>query len=247
MDSIEMVQDSILSAAYATLANDSTLVDPYIRIAGIHKARKKWTMELKIAEQLIRINPYNADANFTYADALLDNDHPDSAIVHLRRALRMEPEFVRARATLADAFTMKKMYDSALWHLDTALALNPRYAQAHWQRGSILAGLGRDSEAVASYQAAAELTPDSYSIWMTLSRLLLKVQEPERAADALAYVKQLDPDSADAAYLFADTSMKLGRTEVAKQAFEDFMLRFPRDRRALDAERMARRLQEGSP
>lgn len=246
-DSIEWVQDSILGAAYEALAGDSTLVDEYVRIAGIHKARKNWTQELRVAERLIRINPYNAVANFTFADALLDNSLPDSAILHLCRALHMEPEFARARTTLADAYMMKKAYDSALMQLDTALLLNPRYAQAHFQRALVLGTIGRDAEAAESYRIAAELTPESFSMWMALARALLKTNDYDQAVEVLAYLRQLRPGSADAAYLYAEISMKLGRVEEAAKAFEEFMLNFPRDRRALDAERLARRIREGTP
>lgn len=246
-DSIEFTQDSVISAANNAINGDSTVVDPYVQIVEIYKARKRFAQELQIAQRLIRIHPYNALANFTFADALLDNGLPDSAIVHLRRALVMEPEFVRARTTLADAYTMKKAYDTALWNLDTAIYLNPRYAQAHWQRGGILTTLGRDSEAVNDYQAAADLSPESFTIWMTLARTLLKIDHKERAADVLAYIRQFRPESSDATYLYAETSMKIGQVDEAVKAFEDFMLRFPTDRRALDAERLARRLREGSP
>lgn len=246
-DSIEMAQDSILTAASSALSEDSTVVDAYVQMVGVYKERRQYTQALQIAGRLIRINPYNALANFTFADALLDNGLPDSAIVHLHRAIVMEPEFVRARTMLADAYGMKKMFDSALWHLDTALALNPRYAQAHWQRAVILAACGRDSEAVENYQAAADLTPGSYTIWMALARALLKLNDRQRAVDVLAYIHQFDPQSADAAYLFAETSMKIGQVDDAAQAFEEFMLQFPTDRRALEAERLARRLRDGSP
>lgn len=246
-DSIERIQDSIISAATDAITRDSTTIDPYVQIVEVYRSRKRYTQELQVAQRLIRINPYNALANFTFADALLDNGLPDSAIYHLRRAIVMEPDFVRARTTLADAFAMKKAYDSAIWNLDTAILLNPRYAQAHWQRGGILTTLGRDSEAVYNYQAAADLSPESYTIWITLARTLLKVHENERAADVLAYIRQIRPESPDATYLYAETSMKIGQVDEAVRAFEDFVLRFPTDRRALDAERLARRLREGSP
>lgn len=246
-DSLERYQDSVLSSAFIALAADSTLVVEYEKIAAIYKARRKFTLELATTSRLIRINPYSPVGNFIQGDALLDNSLVDSAIVHLYRSLTLEPTFVRARTTLADAYKMKKAYDTALWMLDTAIAQNPRYAQAHSQRAEILTQLGRDTEAITSYRTASELLPSSFAIWMTLSRAYLKVRSYEDAIETLAYARSLNPNSADALYLYAESNYNGDQRDEAIKAYEEFALQFPLDRRALDAERLARRLRDAAP
>ena len=246
-DSLRQAQDSIITVANAAIAHDSTLVDEYAKIIAIHKSRKHYETELTVAGLMQGRNPGSALANFIYGDAQLDNGAPEKAIEPLQHALTIEPIFVRARATLAEAYTMMKSYDSALAQLDTALRSNPRYAQAHVQRAALLTQLGRDSEAVESYRAASELLPDTFGPWLKLGRALIKIGNYDEAIDALTYAMSLNSASADALYLFAEANEKGGHTAEATHAYEQFMLHFPTDRRALDAERAARALGGGRP
>jgi tetratricopeptide (TPR) repeat protein len=242
VDSLQRVQDSVYYAASIAIARDSTQLDEYQKIIAIYKARKRFDEELKIAQQMVAANPAAPTAYFAVGDAQLDNGAPELAIEPLGKALIIEPAFVRVRVVLAEAYAMLKSFDTALCHLDTAITFNPRYAQAHMQKAALLTQLGRDSEAVESYRAAAELLPDSFNPWMKLARGLFKAGRFEEAIDAVQYATTLNTNSSDALYLYAETCEQLGRITDAIAAYENFMLRFPTDRRALDAERAAREL-----
>lgn len=239
-------QDSILTAAYLALARDSTLLDEYQKIASIYKARKNYSEELRIGEKMIALNPYNPLANFVHGDALLDNSQPEKSIPSFQRVLLIEPRFVKARTALADAYTMMRSFDTAMLHLDTALMFNPRFAQAYLQRAAVLTELGRENEAVESYHAASELLPESFPVWMKYSRALVRSAQLEEAIATLKYTLSLNSESADALYLYAETNSRAGEPEEAARAYRDFMIRFPTDRRALEAERLARQI-NGDP
>lgn len=241
-DSLRRTQDSVLAAANQAIRGDSTLLDEYQKIIGVLKARRHYDAELTLGEKMIAANPGSALAYFTYGDAQLDNAMPDRAIGTLLKALIVEPRFVRARVTLAEAYMMMKSYDTALAQLDTAIAHNPRYAQAHVQRASVLAQLGRETEAIENYRAVSELLPDSYAHWLKLGRLLLDAGQPDEATEALEYAVVLNAESSDAHYFHAEALARSGRKEEAIKAYNAFWMRFPRDRRALDAERAAREL-----
>jgi tetratricopeptide (TPR) repeat protein len=246
-DSLRRAQDSIITAAYVAIAEDSSQVAEYQKIIAVYKARKQPLEELDVAERMLHANPASAMAHFVYGDVQLDNSDPGNAIIWLNKALTIEPNFVRAHTVMAEAYQMLGANDTALAHLDTALTLNPRYAQAHSQRATLLSQMGRDSEAVTNYRALCELKPEDIRMWLRLGRALVKVDELSEAADALGYAVTLDSTSADALYDFADASLKAGHSEEARKAFEKFMLTFPTDSRALEAERMARAMGGGKP
>lgn len=241
-DSLRRAQDSVINAAWQQIELDSTKVDEYQKIITIYKSRKRHSEQLQAAMLMAAANPTSAVSLFALGDAHLDNGAPDLALDPLSRALAIERSFVRARVTLAEAYTMLRQIDSAVMHLDTAVQLNPRYAQAHTQRAALLAQLGRDSAAIESYRAAAELLPDSFGPWMRLCSALVKVHSYEEALEVVQYVTTLNADSPDALYLYAEINMKLARNEEAAHAFESFMLRYPTERRALEAERIMREL-----
>lgn len=240
-DSLMRAQDSILLAANTRLASDSLSMESYLQIAAIYKERKQYRSELAIAERMVAVNPYSATANFIYGDALLDNESPYQAIPPLQRTLQMEPGFVRARTTMADAYAMRRSFDTALAHLDTAIRTNPRYAQAFLQRAELLAELGRDSAAMEDYQAAGELAPEDTTVWLHLVRIQVKTYRHAEALPVLEYLLSRDT-TAEILYTFADAAEHAGETAQAVTAYERFMLRFPRDRRALEAERALLRL-----
>ena len=242
IDSLSRAQDSIIDASLEVIMRDSTSIEEYQKIIAIYKSRKRFSEELALATQMASANPASSAAAFAVGDAQLDNGAPDLAIPLLNKALLLEPTFVRARVALAEAYTMLRATDTALAHLDTAVAMNPRYAQAQIQRGILQAQLGHDSAAAESYRAAAELLPDSYGAWMRLARGLMKINAYDDAIQAVEYVMTLDSESSDALYIFAEAHLKLGHREQAAQSFEQFMLRYPTDRRALEAERIAREL-----
>ncbi len=241
-DSLRRVQDSIIAEASRAIGGDSTLVDEYQKIVAIYKSRKHHSEQLQLAQSMAAANPRSAAAQFLVGDAQLDNSAPELAITPLQLALSLEPTFVRVHVTLAEAYSMMQSYDTALLHLDTAIRLNPRYAQAHVQRATILTQLGRDSAALDDLHAAAELLPDSFSPWLRLARAHRKLGNYTEAIDAAQYAMNLNAESPDALYLYAELLAKLERRNEAAQAFERFMLKFPTERRALEAERQMREL-----
>lgn len=241
-DSLRRVQDSIIAEASRAIGGDSTLVDEYQKIVAIYKSRKHHAEQLQLAQSMAAANPRSAAAQFLVGDAQLDNAAPELAIAPLQLALSLEPTFVRVHVTLAEAYTMMQSYDTALLHLDTAIRLNPRYAQAHVQRATILTQLGRDSAALDDLHAAAELLPDAFGPWLKLARAHRKLGNYTDAIDAAQYAMNLNAESPDALYLYAELLVKLERRSEAAQAFERFMLKFPTERRALEAERQMREL-----
>jgi tetratricopeptide (TPR) repeat protein len=239
-DSTGRTQDSILTSAFIALAKDSTLIDEYQKIIAIYKTRKQYQQELQAADHMISAVPSSDIAYYTLADAELDNGDPDAAIDALHRALVIEPAFPKALTLMAEAHSMNKNTDSALYYLDQAIAQNPRYAQAHSQKAMLLTQLGRDRDAVESYRAASELLPDSYDAWLKYAKALLRSGDTTESLGVLHYVITLNPRCADARYLLALASAATGHREDAIKAYEYFILNFPTDPRALEAERTAR-------
>jgi tetratricopeptide (TPR) repeat protein len=244
-DSLQVVQDSILAAAAALVANDSSAVDEFEKIAMIYKQRKRFAAQLQVASEMARTNPQSALARLVHGDALLDNDQPEHAISELHEALRIQPNYVRARVMLAETYEILHQPDSALVHLDTALQHNPRHAQAHLQAAKLLMRRGRSYEATEHYRRACELLPDapsSFGPWMKYADALMATAAYDQAIEALRYCMRLQPTSADAALLHAEAQEKAGHVDAAIEGYRDFTRRFMSDDRVLDAERAVIRL-----
>ncbi|MCC7439610.1 MAG: tetratricopeptide repeat protein [Armatimonadetes bacterium] len=241
------VQDSTIAAAWGAIAADPALVAEYQKIIAIYKARKLPEQEHEVATKMMAANAGSPIAWFTYADVMLDNSEPDTAIFWLQRALIVDPQFVRAHTLLAEAWGMMDSTDRSLAHLDTAITLNPRFAQAYLQRANLFSKLKRYTEAAQDMQSLVELIPEDVGNWIRLGTMLAKAGNHRDAAEAFRTIMAMRPTMPDPLFRFAEESVAAGNSEEGMHAYEKFMLTFPTDSRALEAERRARAMGGGRP
>lgn len=78
------------------------------------------------------------------------------AIQYLEPAAKSDPANVELRGVLAQSCLWAKNYSCALDEFHQILQLNPNSASAHVLSGEALDGLGRTSEAIVEFQAAAK-------------------------------------------------------------------------------------------
>lgn len=241
------VEDSTIAAAWGAIATDRTLVAEYQKIIAIYKTRKLPEQEYEVATKMMTANAGSPIAWFTYADVMLDNSEPDTAIFWLQRALIVDPSFVRAHTLLAEAWGMMDSTGRAIAHLDTAIALNPRFAQSYLQRANLFSKLKRYNEAAQDLQSLVELIPENVGNWMRLGATLANAGNHLDAAETFRTIMAMHPAMPDPLFRFAEESVAAGNSEEGMRAYEKFMLTFPTDSRALEAERRARAMGGGRP
>ncbi len=240
-------QDSAIAAAWGAIATDPTLVPEYQKIIAVYKSRKLPEQEHTVATAMMAANAGNPIAWYTYADVMLDNSEPDTAIFWLQRALIAEPQFVRAHTLIAEAWGMIDSTSQALAHLDTAIALNPRFAQARLQRANLLSKLRQYGQAAEDLESLVDLIPEDAGNWMRLGNTHAKAGNHAAAAEAFRTAVAMHPAMPDPLFRFAEESVAAGNSEEGMHAYEKFMLTFPTDSRALEAERRARAMGGGRP
>ena len=94
------------------------------------------------------------------------------------RAQREFDAALRAAAALREAGKL----EPALAELDRAIALSPEHAMAHFQRGALLAALGRDDEARAEWREAIDRDGVTHRLTAPLTEVFLDVMEREHAS-----------------------------------------------------------------
>jgi len=86
----------------------------------------------------------------------------------------------------------------ALREFERALALSPENEQALNLKGLCLFRLGRSDEAARVFERLVDANPSEPSIRLNLAMVYLKINETERARDALAHVLAVNPNHARA-------------------------------------------------
>lgn len=234
--------DSLQISLNNAIQSDSTDISSWEGLVGLAKRRALYEQEMELAKTAVQILPRSSRAHTLLADAFLDNGYLPEAIESLHTALAHDSLSVRALTMLSEAFDIVDMSDSVMLYIDSAISLNPRYVQAHYQRADHLYRQGRRLESIESYEAWANLQPFKPEPWIRLGETQATVGLYSEALETLAYALQLSPDTPDALYLYATSLHGVGRTEEAKKAFVEFFFKFPRNKRAADAEEMARAL-----
>jgi tetratricopeptide (TPR) repeat protein len=107
--------------------------------------------------------------------------------------------------------------ESAGEYLEDARRLDPSYAPIHWRLGRFHREAGRMHEALAAFEKALELAPGDHAASMGMARCLLSMGQPERAADVLEPLLQLNKRSKRALNLMARVLERLGRSAEAQR------------------------------
>lgn len=139
------------------------------------------------------------------------------------------PTYFPSEVGLGYVALVHKDYKDALEHFELGLAVAPRYASGLAGRGEALLGLGRQAEAVASFEAALAVDPSLTDLRPRIEALRFKALDEQvavarRARDAgrfdeaaAAYERAIaaSPDSGFLYRELASIEVRLGRPEVA--------------------------------
>ena len=109
-----------------------------------------------------------ANLHADLAKAYLEAGMPEDAILELRKAVMLCPTFGDLRVRLASIHRQLGELEAARFELEEALRVRPGDVAAHVALGVTLLALGRTPEAVAAWQRALTIDPDSKSASMYL-------------------------------------------------------------------------------
>ncbi|MBN3805198.1 tetratricopeptide repeat protein [Paraburkholderia sp. Ac-20336] len=101
---------------------------------------------------------------------------------------------VRDNTPEIDTSIEQKNWQAALTQLDARIASNPHDAQARFKRGTVLAHLGRDDEAITAFIELTQLYPELPEPYNNLATLYAKHGRLSEARAALETAVQVNPN-----------------------------------------------------
>ncbi|MBK8303130.1 MAG: tetratricopeptide repeat protein [Chloracidobacterium sp.] len=147
--------------AMKALAIDPTLGSAHVPLASI---KFVWDWDFAGAEaeykEAIRLSPNNAEAHYSYGNALVALGRADDALTELRIAQQLDPLSNTIASNTAWALYIADRLDEAEAQIRQVLARDPNFARAHLVLGEIYLERGKYDLAISSFQNSKQLAGD---------------------------------------------------------------------------------------
>jgi tetratricopeptide (TPR) repeat protein len=206
---------SVLLAAHPT---DPSLLYLSYRLYSDLTGRAMLTLALSA--------PESAEMHQVMARELARHHDDDAAIANYREAIRLNPRLPGVHSELADILFSSqdaKLQAQAASEFQAALAVNPRDEKAELSLGIIAERKGDLKTAYADDSRAVELDPDDTDACTELAKVLILMNQPEKAEQMLEHAVQIDPTNYAAHYRLAGLYREQGKSDEAKQQVSEYL------------------------
>ncbi len=206
---------SVLLAAHPT---DPSLLYLSWRLYSDLAARSMLTLALSA--------PDSAEMHQLMARELAHHHDDDAAIANYREAIRLNPRLPGIHSELGDILFNSqdaKLQAQAPAEFQAALAVNPRDEKAELSLGIIAERKGDLKTAFARDSRAVELDPGDTDACTELAKVLILMNQPEKAEQMFERAVQADPTNYAAHYRLAALYREQGKTGEAKQQVAEFL------------------------
>jgi tetratricopeptide (TPR) repeat protein len=134
-------------------------VAKWTELGNAQRALHHYQMAYDAFSHVVAIRPSSCPARVDVANALVDLERVDQAIVHLKACLAVDNNYYQAVVNLGEAYLEKHDVATARPHLDRALAIRPEGPEALVNIGTIHDAQGDWKTAITYYNRAIRSDP----------------------------------------------------------------------------------------
>ncbi len=175
----DTLPDEAVAHYKAALERDPSLVEARLGLAEVLWAAKRSSEASEEFAAYLKAKPDDAKGHLGAARAAKDLGDDASVESHLRSSLELAPDDPMALKELGSLHQRRNKPAEALAALDRAYKVDRYDAEVLYQRGLLLARLGRGPEAVQAQREAAKLRDDQAKLLEVQNKLLKDPNNPE--------------------------------------------------------------------
>jgi protein O-GlcNAc transferase len=149
-------------------------------------------------KQILRINPYHADAYYNLGIVQKGRGDLEAAIDSYKQAIKIKPEYPEAYYNMGVAQQDQEDLDSALDSYKQAINIKPDYAQAYNNMGNVLNSKRDPERAIDSFKQAIKHKPDYAQAYNNMGVVLHEEGDLAAAIDSYKQALKIKPNYADA-------------------------------------------------
>jgi len=162
-------------------------------------------------------------------DRRYDAGDIDGAVQEFRNALRLDPKNVNVLNSLGVCFGVRQNYAKALTAFETALKVNPAEILSLYNAGLVNLLTDQRDKALKYWLKAAPLGKDVFELNFQAGKLLLEMDQPEKAQGLIQRAATLKPESALVQRLLGDTFLAQRLVDQAVTPYKKALRLHPND------------------
>jgi tetratricopeptide (TPR) repeat protein len=178
-----------------------------------------------------RIQPWNTEARFLYANALNNRAQRTttdvmSAQKHFKFVVEKQPKNLAALVALATTYAQQGDSEKAFYFINEALRINKKYRDAYILKGSIYLSLGNTKLAKSSYQTAIDQDPEFFEAYVKLG-LMYQVERDPLCIEYFTTATQIRPNNIEVLYNLAYAYQEFDKIPEAQQTYREMLKKDP--------------------
>jgi tetratricopeptide (TPR) repeat protein len=148
---------------------------------------------------IVDAQPENANANYLFGAALLEQDKLDEAEPRLTKALELNHPQDQVKVALARVHLQRQQHERALALLNEAQAANPENSDAYLYRGIAYANRSEFNPAVQDLEKAVQIQPSNAKAHYYAGLAYNGIKRPDKMVEHFQIFLKLAPDAPEAA------------------------------------------------
>jgi len=178
-----------------------------------------WQDSEKLFQRMIAVNEGNYMAHYNLGNMYSRQDKPEEAAKHYEAALKAEPNYAEAHNNLGGVLLRQGCFDEALTHYLAAVRARPE-SLYYFNLANAQVDAGKPADAIANYQQALRLDPNSSQAHHNLGLALQAQGQTGAAIVEFRAALKLQPDYESAEHHLANRLADVGRLEEAIAHYE---------------------------
>ncbi|MBI83104.1 MAG: hypothetical protein CMJ81_07905 [Planctomycetaceae bacterium] len=151
---------------------DPTGAAPYLVRSQLRLQIEEFDLALADVNRALELAPRSNRSRLLRISIYVSQGKLGEAIADLQELARRHPENLELKIQLADLYRLDRQPDATLDLYDKILAADPENMHAHRGRADALLNVGKQAQAIKSYEAALKLAPEDSGILNNLAWVL---------------------------------------------------------------------------
>lgn len=178
-------------------------------------------------ERALELDPLSLIINMAAGALYEGTGNTDQAVEHYEKALELNPMFINARAQLATLKHVAGDFEGAEKDLKLNIEHHPEDDRVYENYGQFLRFTGRPQEALAQFEKAASLNPNSLSALSGMASIYEMLGDWDKAGELFKHRMMLAPDDANGYFEYASHLLAVNRAPEAINLLNRLFERFP--------------------